>query len=200
MTLVEYPPEKSAADGTAVTEAVCPKHGGKSRTVPADALAAKGAPDTIALRCWEDLSDAEAKKAPMPPQTGALSRPSREFSPGASNAPILDVAKCQEYLVPVEAYDEQQRLIRRGGKKLDQPQETKESKRRAGGLKDEDGGERVPSGGAYAKGSTAGETGGDKLARASGVETSKGAKKSARAPRAGAKRSTARKSSTARKR
>lgn len=189
----EYPPERSAYDGTGVTQAVCPKGHGKERTVSADALSVKGAPDTIALRCWEKLSDAEAKKAPMPPQTGALSRPSREFSPGASNAPILDTDKCQEYLVPVESFNERGEQVRKGGKKLDKPAETKESKRRASGLVDDDTGEkRAATGGAYQE--TGAGTGGEKLAAASGVD-GKASKKSARSSASSSKKSTAKKSS-----
>lgn len=165
MTLVEYPAEKSAPDGTAITDAVCPKGHGKARNVASDALKVKGAIDAIALRCWTQLSDAERKKTTGVPHEARESLPSKEFSPGATAAAVHDDRLCQEYLVPVESYDDGGRLIRRNGKKLDKPAETKASKRRAN-LKDEDGGERVPVGGAYQGGE--GDTGGEKLARASG--------------------------------
>jgi len=47
----EHPVQKSGVDGTGLTEAVCPDHKGKPRTVSADGLKVAGASDAVALRC-----------------------------------------------------------------------------------------------------------------------------------------------------
>ena len=166
MTLVtEYPIQKSAVDGTAITEAVCPVHKGKARTVSSDALKVAGASEVTALRCYEELSDAEKKKRGTPTPS-ATSLPSREFAPGASDALRASADHCQEYLVPLESRDAAGRTVRKDGKHLDKPIEPKRASR-----SEEQGPAPFESEGAA--------TGGEKLAAASGATAKKSPSKRA---------------------
>lgn len=140
----EYPAETAGLDGTGLTQAVCPKGHGKARTVSADALLAKGAPQfTFGLKCLEPLTkDAKAKD-----RTGSPVRSGEASANGtvhATNAPA-DPDLCQEALVPLESFDESGNEFRKNGKV------TKEQQERTGPV----------------------ATGGEKLAAASGTDLGK---------------------------
>lgn len=141
----EYPAEQAGLDGTGLTLAQCAKGHGKPRTVSADALYVKGAPIlTFALKCLEPLNKSAKKSAGTPPvRSGEVSA---NMTVHASGSPV-DLELCQEALVPLESFDENGEVFRKGGKV------TKEQADR----------EQVAA------------TGGEKIAASSGVDLGKAA-------------------------